>query len=86
MLIVVLVFGLMPRQTHPCHGSGPRTIEGVAGQDEDRVGDKQGMMPNKTEGFSHLKEEREKLDPKPSELSIYEEERILKYMEEQEIH
>ena len=63
MFIVVLVFGLMPRPTHPCHGSGPRTIKEVAEQDEDRVRSKQGMMPNKTEGFSHLKEEREKLDP-----------------------
>ena len=73
----------MPHPT--CHGSGPQTIEGVAKQDEDRVRSKQGMMPNKTEGFSHLKEEREKLDPKPSGLSIYEEERILNFMEEQEI-
>ena len=85
MLIVVLVFGLMPRQTHPCHGSGPRTIDGVAEQDEDRARSKQGMKPNKTEGLPHLKEENEKIDSKSSELTIHEEERILRFMEEQEL-
>ena len=85
MIIVVLVFGLLPRQTQPCHGSGPQTIEGIAGQGDAQAGDKQGKMANKTEGSSHLKEERIKFDPKPSGLSIYEEERILKFMEEQEI-
>ena len=90
MIIMILVFGLLPKQAQPCHGSGPRTIEGITKRDEDQVEDKQGKMlkveeASKTEGLSHLKEERKKFNQKPSGLSIYEEERVLKFMEEQEI-
>ena len=85
MIIMILVFGLLPKQAQPCHGSGPQTIEGITKRDKAQVEDKQGKMSNKTEGLSHLKEERKKFDQKPSGLSIYEEERVLKFMEEQEI-
>ena len=90
MIIMILVFGLLPKQAQPCHGSGPQTIEVITKQDKAQVEDKQGKMSkveeaNKTEGLSHLQEERKKFDQELSGLSIYEEERVLKFMEEQEI-
>ena len=64
MIIMLLVFGLLPKQAQPCHGSGPQTIEGIMKQDEAQVENKQGKMlrveeANKAERLSHL-QEREK--------------------------
>ena len=64
MIIMLLVFGLLPKQAQPCHGSGPRTIKGITKQDEAQVENKQGKMSrveeaNKAEQLSHL-QEREK--------------------------
>ena len=89
MIIMILVFGLLPKQAQPCHGSGPRTIEGITKQDEAQVEDKQGKMSrveeaNKTEGLSHLQKERKEFDQEPSGSSIYEEERVLRFHSDQE--
>ena len=90
MIIMLLVFGLLPKQAQPCHGSGPQTIKGITKQNEAQVENKQGKMlrveeANKAEGLSHLQKERKEFDQEPSGSSIYEEERVLRFMEEQEI-
>ena len=85
ILFVVLAIGLMSNPTCPCHGPGPRAVGEVAEQNKDWAGNKQGIKASKTEGLNHLEGEDEEINSKPTDLTIYEEEAILKLMDEQEL-
>ena len=92
MVIVLLLFGFLPRQAQACNGSGPQTAEWIPKQNKVQEGDKQEKMSrveeaNKTEEkeLSHLKKNGGMSGQGSSGLSIYEEERVLRLMEEQEV-
>ena len=89
---MLLVFGFLPKQAEPCNGPGPKKSEWIVKHDKVQERDEQEEMSrvkevNKTEaeGLSHLQMTERKSDQELSGSSIYEEERVLRLMEEQEV-
>ena len=92
MIVMLLVFGFLPKQAQPCNGPGHWSAEWITKHDEVQKSEKQERMlrveeGNKTKagGLFHLQKKRIKFNQELSGSSIYKEERILRVMEEKEI-
>ena len=63
-MIMLLVFGLLPKQAQPCNGPWPKKLEGIVKHDKTQNKDEQEEMSRvrevnktKTEGLSHFQKE-----------------------------